>query len=98
MPDFIKGISQISPLSWGSYILANSAFAGETFTCSGDEKDQNGDCPYETGHDVLSLYDMDDGSGPRGTAFHAWILGTVTFAYLLASFIMIRWRAYRLSH
>ena len=98
MPVELRYISYISPVTWGSYILANVVFQGETFTCEETEKDAQGYCPTSTGDEVLSLYDMGGGSGTYGMTYHMYMLAVVTCCFLLLTYLVLRGRAYTLSH
>lgn len=92
MPQFLVDLSYISPITWGSYILANTAFAGQTFSC-GDTPAAT--CVLTTGEDVLSLYGF-TGGGSMG--FHYLMVSVLVFVYFLVMLVAFRWRAYRISH
>ena len=98
MPQVLRDISQVAPSTWGSYVLSNIVFDGETFTCTSSEETADGTCVYDDGHDVLELYKMDGGGGRYGTVFHSWMLGLICTAYFLLAFAVLRWRAFKLSH
>ena len=98
IPVFLQYVSFISPLTWGSYILANVVFDKQEFTCDSDEKNAAGDCPISTGDQVLSLYGMTGRDGQYGLTFHLWIIGLNTAIYFLAAYAVLRLRGYNLSH
>lgn len=93
MPEFIKGISNLSPMYWGAYIMANIAFEDETFTCTSSQL-VNGTCPLSTGDEVLDLYGFNNGHVTE----HYWILALITGGYWLLSIAALRMRAWKLSH
>ena len=93
MPEFFEKLGYVSPLKWGSYILANVVFQGETFTCDDDVG-----CYLTTGQSVLQLYGMNDNDGPYGMKYHYYMLAIVTMAYFLVALVAIRLRAWKLSH
>lgn len=98
MPMALRYISYVSPTTWGCYVLTNVVFQQETFTCDASELDSQGNCPYSTGEQVLALYDMDGGGGRYGMTYHMYMLAVVTASVFLLSYIVLRGRAYRLSH
>ncbi len=98
MPIELRYISYISPVTWGAYILSNVVFQQETFTCEPDELDSQGQCPFSTGEEVLALYDMDGGSGEYGVNFHMMMIAIVSVCFFLMTFLVVRGRAYKLSH
>ena len=98
MPFVLQCISYISPLTYGCYILSNIVFQGEVFTCSSSERDSSGNCPLATGEEVLALYSMDNGSGPYGMYYHMIMLATVTVVIFVLTYIVMRARAYKISH
>jgi len=98
MPLGLRYISYISPTTWGAYIITNVAFQQETFSCDDNERNSLGNCPISTGEELLQLYDMDGGGGPYGMVWHMIWLIVVTVCYILAAFIVVRGRAYKLSH
>lgn len=98
MPQVVSYFADISPLKWGAYILSNVIFDNEVFTCTADQENADGECPYTTGDEVLALYGFDGGSGYFGVTFHMWILAGITATYIVLSFAIFRARAYQLSH
>lgn len=98
MPAVLRYISYLAPTTWGCYILTNVVFQQQTFTCDASERDSQGDCPYSTGEQVLELYNMSGGGGRYGMAYHMYMLAVVTLSVFALSFLVLRGRAYRLSH
>lgn len=97
MPLFLIDISYISPLRWGAYILANTAFSGESFVCGDDDLQSSGGsvCVLSTGEDVLSLYGF---TGNGSIRFHYLMVTVTALFYFVVSLLVFRWRAYKLSH
>ncbi|RYY86717.1 hypothetical protein EON63_05370 [archaeon] len=94
MPVALTYLSYISPLMWGSFILSNLTFDGETFSC--DDAD-SGIC-YTTGEEVLDVYNLNKGSGWRSMSFHYYILTMISVLYLFGAVFAVRMRARVLSH
>jgi membrane protein DedA with SNARE-associated domain len=89
MPRFIDIINHISPLKWGSWVVINAVFKGETFTCT--EK-VNGVCPISKGEQVIDLYGMSEADSPGGLGFHLWVIIVVTLGYVLIAYGTLRVR------
>jgi len=98
MPIELRYISYISPVTWGAYILSNVVFQQETFTCDDSERDSQGNCPISTGEEVLALYNMDGGGGTYGLNFHIMMISIVTVGFFVLTFLVVRGRAFKLSH
>ena len=98
IPLVLQYVSYISPLTWGSYIVANIVFDGQSFTCDDNERNDAGACPISTGDQVLSLYGMDNGDSRYGITFHLWIIGINTCLYFFLAYVVLRLRGYNLSH
>lgn len=99
MPQFLIDLSYVSPLRWGAYLLANIAFAGETFVCDGNDDHTTGPnpatCALTTGEEVLALYGF---TGGGSMAFHYLMVTVIAVIYFVLCWIVFRWRAYKLSH
>ena len=89
MPDVIVKINYISPLKWGAWILTNTAFKGETFTCT---ETIGGQCAISTGEQVIELYGMTVAKGDGGMQFHLWVVAIVTAGYMVLAFVILRIR------
>jgi hypothetical protein len=98
MPQFLVDLSNISPMYWGAYILANVTFEGQNFTCDEEDELPDGSCMYSTGDEVLDLYNFGNREGKFGLTFHFWMLGVVTTIYFLLAVVGVRLRAYKISH
>lgn len=91
MPKFIRDISYVSTLTWGSYIIANVALEGQEFSCDLPEG-----CSLTTGNEVLELYKFKASS--KQMNFYYYILAVLTVIYLACALIAVRLHAYRISH
>lgn len=98
MSETITRINYISPLKWGSWIVTNVVFRGINFTCQDSERLQNGDCHIMTGEQVLALYHMNETGPNGGMGYHVWLLGVLSVAFFIISFLVLRLKAYQLSH
>jgi ABC-type multidrug transport system ATPase subunit len=97
IPHWLNYVGYISPVKWGSVVLTNVVFHGETFTCSVEEEIYPGKCPLSTGKEVLDLYDM--GYSDQYTRqFYLIMVGLLTGILFLASFIIFRIKLYHMSH
>jgi hypothetical protein len=94
MPQFLIDLSYVSPLRWGAYLLANIAFAGETFVCD-DDTANAATCGLTTGDEVLALYGF---TGGGSMAFHYLMVTVIAVIYFVLCWVVFRWRAYKLSH
>jgi hypothetical protein len=97
-PQFLEDISNISPLYWGAYLMSNIVFEGQTFTCNEDDELPDGSCYFQTGDQVLDLYNFGGRDGKYGMTYHYWMLGIVTTIYFLIAIVGVRLRAYKISH
>jgi hypothetical protein len=98
MPLALDYFNNISPIHWGAWTLANVAFRDVTFTCTPQEQLSNGQCPTQTGDQVLTLYGFTGVGGKYGYGFHLGILFMIMAVMGLLSFVALRYRAYKLSH
>lgn len=80
-------------MRWGSYIMANLVFEGETFTCDADSYT----C-FTTGDQVLALYDLGGRDGKYGLTFHYWMLLMLVLIYMLLAIVALRLKAFKISH
>jgi ABC-type multidrug transport system permease subunit len=94
MPAFLRGISSISPLYWGAYIICNVTFEDTTFSCPANDSA----CYLTSGEQILKLYKYSGRDGKYGMTFHYWMLTVVTVIYMLLAVVAVRIRAYKISH
>lgn len=99
IPKWLNYFGYFSPAKWGSVLLTNEVFRGETFRCSKSEVLLNGECPLHTGHEVLDLYNMDYSNDTYQSQFSCLvILSALTLLFLACAFVVFRMRAFTLSH
>jgi hypothetical protein len=98
MPLALDYFNNVSPIHWGAWILANVAYNDVVFTCSPQQQLSNGDCPTQSGEQVLALYGFAGVNGRYGYWFHVLMLLTIILAMGTISFSILRWRALKLSH
>jgi ABC-type multidrug transport system ATPase subunit len=97
IPVWLNYIGYISPVKWGSIVLTNVVFHGETFTCSASEEIYPGRCPLSTGEEVLELYNMDyTEESPR--EFYLLMVGLLTGILFLSGYVTLRIKLYSMSH
>ena len=97
MPFILKRFNDISPLKWGSVILANVALKSVDFTCDENEK-YYGECPIATGQQVLELYQLDDRSVGGDYNDHLIALGSIVAFFFVVAYVALRLKGYTLSH
>lgn len=61
--DVLQGINHLSPIKYAIAKFAPYSLHGQQFDCSASQWLFNGQCPIETGEQVLALYKLDK-SGP----------------------------------
>ncbi|KAF5013999.1 hypothetical protein FDECE_29 [Fusarium decemcellulare] len=59
MPELFKGFNYLSPIRYATRAVAPYSLRGVEFTCNDAQRLPNGNCPIETGQDVLELYKFD---------------------------------------
>ncbi len=85
MPAFLKGVNYLSPLRYAIRNLAPYSLSSIVFTCADNQRLPNGQCPIETGKQVLDLYKLD--TDPR---LNLAMLGVVTVVYRLLAWGLLR--------
>ncbi|KAI5960485.1 hypothetical protein CANMA_003997 [Candida margitis] len=58
MPNFFKAMNYLSPMKYAVSICANLGFKSQMFSCG-----STGECSLQTGHDVLSYYNLEANIG-----------------------------------
>jgi hypothetical protein len=64
--EVLQGINYLSPIKYAIANLAPYSLHGQHFDCSASQRLANGQCPIETGEQVLALYNLDK-SGPMNS-------------------------------
>ncbi|OQE28540.1 hypothetical protein PENSTE_c003G09880 [Penicillium steckii] len=100
--EVLQGINHLSPIKYAIANLAPYSLHGQHFDCSASQRLANGQCPIETGEQVLNLYNLDK-DGPM----NIMALGVCTIIYrfvayaflkiMRSNWIMERWRKWRRS-
>mmetsp|Transcript_25487 Transcript_25487/g.37608 ORF Transcript_25487/g.37608 Transcript_25487/m.37608 type:complete len:1395 (+) Transcript_25487:47-4231(+) len=88
IPLILQYVSYFSPMKWGSVLLANYVFNGESFDCD------SAVCPYTHGEEVIEAYEMtynEDNNGNK--QFTIGMLCLVTVSYVLLAYVVFRFRA-----
>jgi hypothetical protein len=107
MPTFLQGLSKISPMYWGSYLLMNFTFRSQSFSCDvvkNNNSPHDDDLPhhcYSTGDEILTLYQMNsshDADADDGLSLRFILLGVIVSVYLFLAILSVRIRAFLISH
>jgi hypothetical protein len=96
MPTFLVYFNFVSPMKWGSWVLANITFKNLVFTCTDSEKNEYGTCEFTNGNEVLDLYNFNGDT--QKLHLHISILLIVIFLYFLASISVLRIKGFQISH
>ncbi|KAJ5989379.1 ABC-2 type transporter [Penicillium waksmanii] len=83
--DVLQGINHLSPIKYAIANLAPYSLHGQHFDCSASQQLANGQCPIETGEQVLSLYNLDK-SGPM----NIMALGVCTIIYRFVAYAFLK--------
>ncbi|KAH6997467.1 P-loop containing nucleoside triphosphate hydrolase protein [Ilyonectria destructans] len=60
MPSLLQALNYLSPIRYATRALGLFSLRGIKFTCTEDQRLASGDCPIETGEQVLELYKFDE--------------------------------------
>lgn len=85
MPAFFKGVNYISPGKYAAASLSIKAFTGFEFTCMDAQRLPDGNCPIQTGQQVLDLFNYH-----TGLASNIGALVGVTVVYRLIAYVVLR--------
>ena len=85
MPAFFKGVSYASPGKYAAAALTIKAFADFEFTCADAQRLPNGNCPFQTGQQVLDLFNFH-----TSLASNIAALVGVTIAHRLIAYTILR--------
>eukprot|EP01038_Epipyxis_sp_PR26KG_P016676 gene16676-22805_t len=94
LPQAMIDFNVISPIRWGSIIIMNTVLKGLVFTCSSSEQDSSGQCPFQTGQQILELYQMSS----NHTNLLMVYLAIVTSIFFFISLAIFRLKALHISH
>ena len=84
VPSFLNAFNRLSPVYWSLGNLAPYTLQGVKFTCQREQRDGMGNCPIETGEQVLRLYGLEKNAGLNILA-----LGITTVVYRLLAFLIL---------
>lgn len=85
MPSFFKGINYISPGKYVAAAMCIKAFTDFEFTCTDAQRLPDGNCPIETGQQVLELFNYH-----TSLASNIGALVAVTVGYRLMAYAVLR--------
>jgi ABC-type multidrug transport system ATPase subunit len=98
IPAWLNYLGYVTPIKWGSVILTNIVFHGEEFTCSESEEIYPGQCPLQTGNEVLELYAMNYTSKTSGSQmFYLVMIASITATLFLMGYIVFALKVMKLS-
>ena len=83
MPAFFRALNYISPLRYTAVALAVKTFTGFEFTCEDSQRLPNGDCPIQTGQQVLDLFNFHTSVALNTGALVALAVGSRVVAYVV---------------
>lgn len=90
MPDMFKAVNYLSPIRYATRSVAPYSLRDITFTCSDEQRLPNGNCPIETGKQVLDLYDFNDDPVLNVALMAACIVAYRVFAWILLKLMRAR--------
>lgn len=78
---FLQAWNHLSPVKWSMGSLAPYSLRGVVFTCTDFQRLQGGECPINTGEDVLRLYRLDGDAKLNVMALGLCVVGYRALAY-----------------
>jgi len=85
MPAFFKGLNYVSPASYATAVISIRSFTDFEFTCTDAQKLPDGNCPIQTGQQVLDLLKYH-----TSLASNIGALIAVTVGYRLIAYAVLR--------
>ncbi|TDZ54545.1 putative ABC transporter ATP-binding protein/permease [Colletotrichum trifolii] len=85
MPELFKAFNYLSPVRYATAAVAPYSLEGVRFTCTDAQRLPNGQCPIETGQDVLDLYKFNVNPNVNMAALAGCVV-----VYRLVAWAMIR--------
>ncbi|KAK7422801.1 hypothetical protein QQX98_001362 [Neonectria punicea] len=85
MPPLFTSFNYLSPIRYAARAVAPYSLRGVEFTCNDNQRLANGDCPIQTGQDVLELYKLDE-----DPALNVAILAVCIVVYRLLAWGVVR--------
>ena len=92
MPDLFKVVNYVSPIRYATRAVAPYSLRGVEFTCNDSQRLPNGECPIQTGQDVLDLYKLDVDPVINVAALAGCIIVYRLLAWGLLRAVRGRWR------
>lgn len=92
MPDLFKVVNYVSPIRYATRAVAPYSLGGVEFTCNNSQRLPNGECPIQTGQDVLDLYKLDVDPVVNVAALAGCIIVYRLLAWGLLRAVRGRWR------
>jgi ABC-type multidrug transport system ATPase subunit len=92
MPDLFKVVNYVSPIRYATRAVAPYSLRGVEFTCNNSQRLPNGECPIQTGQDVLDLYKLDVDPVVNVAALAGCIIVYRLLAWGLLRAVRGRWR------
>ncbi|KAF2457396.1 P-loop containing nucleoside triphosphate hydrolase protein [Lineolata rhizophorae] len=85
IPDFLQAFNHLSPVKYSIANLAPYALEDQTFTCNDFQRLPNGQCPAETGQQVLEMYKLD-----KTAWLNVLALGICAIIYRLVAYVVLK--------
>lgn len=92
MPDLFKAVNYLSPIRYATRALAPYSLRGVEFGCNDSQRLPDGNCPIETGEDVLKLYNFDVDPVVNVAALAGCVVIYRLLAWALLRAVKGRWR------
>ncbi|CAN9465310.1 unnamed protein product [Alternaria alternata] len=84
VPDFLQAWNHLSPVKWAVGNMAPYTLRGLTFTCE-DWQRVNGECPIQTGEQVLDLYKLN-----KNPEMNLMALGICAIVYRFLAYVVLK--------
>ncbi|KAL1967562.1 hypothetical protein VTN77DRAFT_3077 [Rasamsonia byssochlamydoides] len=81
----LQALNHLSPIKYSIANLAPYSMRNQHFTCTAAERLPNGQCPIETGLQVLQLYNLD-----TNAALNVLALAITTVVYRLVAYMLVK--------
>ncbi|ROT38353.1 ABC transporter [Sodiomyces alkalinus F11] len=85
MPGFLQALNHLSPIRYAARALAPFSLRDVTFSCTESQKLPTGECPIQTGQDVLDLYQLNANASVNIAA-----LAGCAVAYRVVAWVLLR--------
>lgn len=89
-------INYISPLKYGSWIIANASLRDVQFTCDSSEELPDGQCPFSSGIQILQLYDYYEEDYANALRLRIWVLVLICGIFAIISYFVLLYRVRKL--